>query len=412
MGKINSRYLNQKFVCKVGDNMIGLFSFDGPMYRDKNGVYCNTTITSEMFSRYFSVVDKLIVVIRTFHLEKTYEEASLKKVELDGLEFIEIPNLNSIHGFLFDRSKYKKIIFNQVEASDLIFARMPSSISDITIQIARKMGKHYMVEVGGCAWDSFWNHGLLGKFIASYMYLNEVIGVRHASFASYVTEKWLQSRYPCKCPSISASNVYLMPLKQIVLNNRISKIMSKNRHNPFVIGTTAAVNVKYKGQEYIIRAIFELNKKGYNFEYELVGGGDNSYLKWIVKKLDLEEKVRFKGLLLHDDVFDWLDSIDIYAQPSKQEGLPRALIEAMSRGCPAIGSTTAGIPELLDKEVVFKNGDIEKICNILMEIVSKDLCEFATRNFNKAKEFELENLDKKRNIIYKEYKDYVEKSTL
>ena len=50
--------------------MIGLFSFDGPMYRDCNGVYCNTTITSEMFSRYFHVVDKLIVVIRTLHLDQ------------------------------------------------------------------------------------------------------------------------------------------------------------------------------------------------------------------------------------------------------------------------------------------------------------------------------------------------------
>ncbi|SDK40423.1 glycosyltransferase [Alkalibacterium thalassium] len=392
--------------------MIGLFSFDGPMYKDKNGVYCNTTITSEMFTRYFKVVDKLIVVIRTYHLDKTFKEASLKKVELDGLEFIEIPNLNSINGFLIDRTKYKKVIYDQVKKSDLIFARMPSSISDITIQIARRLGKPYMVEVGGCAWDSFWNHGLLGKIIAPYMYFNEVKGVRNASFASYVTEKWLQSRYPCNCSSISASNVYLMPLKLSVLEKRISKIISKDRKNPFIIGTTAAVNVQYKGQEYIIRAISELNKRGYNFEYELVGGGDNSYLKGLVKKYGVEDKVRFKGLLLHDNVFPWLDSIDIYAQPSKQEGLPRALIEAMSRGCPAVGSTTAGIPELLDKDVIFQNGDMVGICNILMKLVSNDLSAYATRNFNKAKEFEIENLEEKRNKLFSEYKDYVKNNSI
>lgn len=391
--------------------MRGLFCFDGPMYKDKNGVYCNTTITSEMFSRYFNSVDKLIVIIRTFHLDKTYKEASLMKVELEGLEFIEIQNLNSVYAFLFKKNKYNNLINREVKKADLIFARMPSLISNITINIAINMGKPYMVEVGGCAWDSFWNHGLRGKIIAPYMFFKEVRGVRHASFASYVTENWLQSRYPCKCQSISASNVYVSTLKQEVLDKRLNKISKEKRLKPFVIGTIAAVNVRYKGQEYIIKAISKLNKDGFNFEYELVGSGDNSYLKGLVKKLKLEKKVKFKGLLLHNDVFDWLDSIDIYAQPSKQEGLPRALIEAMSRGCPAIGSRTAGIPELLDKSVIFENADVDNICTILIKLVSKDLTNHAIINFNKAKEFELDKLEKKRNKIYEEYKNYVEKLT-
>jgi glycosyltransferase involved in cell wall biosynthesis len=387
--------------------MIGLFSFDGPMFRDCNGVYCNTTITSEMFSRYFHVVDKLIVVIRTLHLDKTYEEANLKKVEVSGLEFIEIPNLNSISGFLIDKPKYKKVIEEQVEKADLIFARMPSVISDITIHYARKMEKKYMVEVGGCAWDAYWNHGLMGKLVAPYMFFNEVKGVKNADFATYVTEKWLQNRYPCKCPSASASNVYLEDLEESVLEHRLKKIQTKTRNRPTILGTTAAVNVRYKGQEYIIRAISELNKQGYNFEYELVGGGDTSYLKKIAKSVGVEDKVRFKGLMLRNDVFKWLDSIDIYAQPSKQEGLPRALIEALSRACPAVGSTTAGIPELIQPEMVFEKGNITQICNILKRLSDSNLCEIAKQNFEKAKDFELVHLDKKRNEIYEQYSNSV-----
>ncbi|WP_424769274.1 glycosyltransferase [Paenibacillus sp. sgz302251] len=387
--------------------MIGLFSFDGPMFRDCNGVYCNTTITSEMFSRYFHVVDKLIVVIRTLHLDKTYEEANLKKVELSGLEFIEIPNLNSISGFLIDKRKYKKVIEEQVEKADLLFVRMPSVISDITIHFAIKMKKKYMVEVGGCAWDAYWNHGLMGKLVAPYMFFNEVKGVKNANFASYVTEKWLQNRYPCNCPSVSASNVYLEDLEESVLEQRLKKIQTKGGNSPTIIGTTAAVNVRYKGQEYVIRAISELNKQGYNLEYELVGGGDNSYLKKIAKSVGVEDKVRFKGLMLRNDVFKWLDSIDIYAQPSKQEGLPRALIEALSRACPAVGSTTAGIPELLQPETVFEKGNITHICNLLKRLSTTDLCEIAKQNFEKAKKFELVHLDRKRNEIYEQYSNSV-----
>lgn len=383
--------------------MIGLFSFDGPMYRDKNGVYCNTTITSEMLSRYLDVVDKLIVVIRTYHLDKTYDEASLKKVEREGIEFVEIPNLNSLKGFLVDKRKYNKIILDQVKKADLIFARMPSVISDITIQYAKKNKKKYMVEVGGCAWDAFWNHGILGKLVAPYMFINERKGIKNASYATYVTEKWLQSRYPCNCPSIAASNVYLASHDSSVLKKRLNKINNKDKNEAFIIGTTAAVNVKYKGQEYIIRAISELNKRGYNFEYEMVGGGDNSYLKRLAKKLNIEDKIRFKGILLHEDVFNWLDSIDIYAQPSKQEGLPRALIEAMSRGCPSLGSETAGIPELLDKECIFRKGSVNEICEILMAFDNEKMKYFSNINYKKSQEFDAELINKRRKAIYIDY---------
>lgn len=390
--------------------MIGLFSFDGPMYRDCNGVYCNTTITSEMFSRYFSVVDKLIVVIRTFHLDKTYEEANLKKVELEGLEFIEIPNLNSIKGFLIDKRNYKKIIAEQVEKSDLIFARMPSIISDITIDIARKNKKKYMVEVGGCSWDAYWNHSAKGKIMAPYVYYKQKIGIENANFASYVTEKWLQERYPCKCNYISASNVYLKEVDEFILEQRLRKIDAKRSCDPTIIGTVAAVNVKYKGQEYIIKAISKLNREGYNFEYELVGGGDNTYLNGIAKKYGVEDKVRFKGLLLHHDVFVWLDSIDIYAQPSKQEGLPRALIESMSRGCPAIGSTTAGIPELLSEKVLFNNGKVDEICKILKSLDKSIMSEMAEINYKKSKEFHIEVIEKRRQTIFNDYAENFKKN--
>ena len=172
------------------------------------------------------------------------------------------------------------------------------------------------------------------------------------------------------------------------------------------------LNDANKGQEYIIKAISKLNKQGHNFEYELVGAGDNSYLKNLAIRYGIEDKVRFKGLLLHDEVITWLDSIDIYAQPSKQEGLPRALIEALSRGCPCIGSTTAGIPELLQKENIFRSGNINEICLTLERIIRSDMLNLSKRNFEKAKEYEVEKLNSKRNKIYKKYLHYVKNGSV
>ena len=59
-------------------------------------------------------------------------------------------------------------------------------------------------------------------------------------------------------------------------------------------------------------------------------------------------------------MFELLDECDIYLQPSLQEGLPRSVIEAMSRGCACIGAATAGIPELLESEYVVKRKSVQE----------------------------------------------------
>lgn len=385
---------------------IGLFSFDGPMYKDKNGIYCNTTLTNDMFKRYYNVVDKLVVIIRTFSINQTYIEAKLNKIDLNNIEFIEIENLNNIKNFILKKSKYNRIILENVEKADMIFARMPSIISDITIQCCHKLKKDYLVEVGGCSWDAYWNHSLIGKFVAPYVYYKEKKGIRDASYAIYVTERWLQKRYPTKGESINASNVYLEKQDdKLTLKNRIQKNKNYLNKKEIILGTTAAVDVKYKGQQYVIKAIKHLNKEGYNLKYELVGGGSNKYLKKISKKLKIEDKIEFKGLLLKEEVMKWLENIDIYIQPSKQEGLPRALIEALSKGVPAIGSDTAGIPELLKKEFIFRKGNVSDIIKKMKLILSSsNLEEIIKENLIKSKEFEISNLNNKREKIYQKYK--------
>ena len=385
--------------------MVGLFAFDGPMFRDKNGVYCNTTITNEMLERYFSVVDKLYLLIRTFTLDQTYEEAHLTKLELGNrIEVIEVPNLNSPRNYLL-KFQHTKRFREVVSSCDLVFLRIPSVISDMVGKICRQLGRPYLVEVGGCSWDAYFNHGFMGKLIAPVMFLNQKRTVKKASFASYVTERWLQTRYPTSCKQIAASNVYLNDFNEEVISQRLSRV-SNPSYFPAKIGTIASVDVRYKGQEYIIKSLAKLKNVGYRIDYELVGAGEGKFLKELAKRLGVENQVHFLGLKVHDEVWAWLDQLDIYVQPSKQEGLPRALIEAMSRGCICMGSTTAGIPELLDPQYIFNNGDVGQICEILQNIMSnqhKQDC--VIRNYEKSKEFDIDLLNTRRQGLFEEYKN-------
>ena len=387
--------------------MIGIFTFDAPMYCDVNGVYCNTTVTNEMLERFFIVVDKLFLLMRTDHLTVSYKEQNLRKLDLeDKIEVVELPNPNTPINYICNRS-YKNIIRKYVEKADLIFLRIPSIYSNIAANECIRIGKPYFAEVGGCAWDSYYNHGVLGKMMAPIVYFAQKRTVKNASFASYVTQKWLQNRYPTNGKSTVASNVYLNYFDENNIEKRLQRYATTNPIR-YKIGTIASVDVRYKGQEYIVRAIAKLKKENILLEYDLVGAGDPSFIIGLAKKLNVVELVHVRGIMLHEDIWDWLDSIDIYAQPSKQEGLPRAVIEAMNRGCLAIGSDVAGIPELLEDDMIFKSCDVNGICRVLKLLIhEKNHTRRIWRNYNLTKNFNVKLLENRRASIFNEYKQHM-----
>ena len=104
-------------------------------------------------------------------------------------------------------------------------------------------------------------------------------------------------------------------------------------------------------------------------------------------------------------VFNWLDSIDFYLHPSFQEGVPRSLIEAMSRGCPAITSDTGGIPELIEKVNMFTAGDEKKFLDLLLSRARNEKwnMEQAKRNFTLSQDYNIQILRERRNQIFKKF---------
>lgn len=381
----------------------GVFCHDLPIYKDIDGNYCSTTLTDDLFSRYMTVVDELIIATRVYPIDKTYKEAHQERITLKNIRFLEFPNLNTAKGLFTLIPNAKRCLEDEMSKVNLIFIR-GGIIALLAVSVARKLHKPYLMECAGCAWDTYWNYSFVGKLIAPYMEYRAIKDVRKASHVIYVTEKWLQNRYPTNGENTHASNVILQPLDENVLGKRLMKL-DKTDKKTIVIGTTAGINNKAKGQQYVIAAISQLNES--NIVYELVGGGDDSFLKSVARKYGVEDKVVFKGQLNHEQVLEWIDSLDLYIQPSMQEGLPRALIEAMSRACPSIGSTTAGIPELLENDAIFKRGNINSLISAMKTMIVSDWKKRAERNFNKAKEYEIDKLNERRSIIYQHYKDFV-----
>lgn len=360
------------------DNVRGgklLFVHDHKFRNIDGKIYSIGGLTDDTIIRYTSIFDEVTILARIIdgeNLQNRYSEITNKEVQIiSGIDM-----------------SYKSFEY-EVKKADFVISRMPSFYGLKAIKLAKKLRKPYLIEMVGCPWDALWNHSIKGKLIAPYMTIITKFVVKKSPYVIYVTNKFLQKRYPSNGETINCSNVALEDFNENILEKRILKISSPNSNK--IIGTTAAVDVKYKGQQYIIQALGKLKKQGYiNFTYQLVGSGNPSYLKNIAIKNNVANQIEFLGTMPHKEVFNWLDTIDIYAQPSRQEGLPRALIESMSRGLPAFGAKTAGIPELLSNKYIFSNTfrNINEICKILKNFDKQDMLKQAQENYIESKNYD------------------------
>ena len=380
--------------------MKALFCYDGPIQKDEIGRHYSPVINNTVFNRYLGHADSLKVAIRVDNFKNPQDAGKSKLIDETNVEIIPVPNLSSAYGIVFNRAEAMSILADQMKKVDYSIIRLPSFIGQVAVKVARKLQKPYLVEVVGCPWDSLWNYGLKGKLIAPWLTLSMKRQVKDARYVIYVTNSFLQSRYPTKGLSTNCSNVEINAVDDMILQSRIDKI-HKNSEK-LILGTTAAVNVPYKGQQYVIEALGRLKKEGItDFIYQMVGDGDRSRLEQVIRENDVMDQVEFLGVKTHEKVFEWLDSIDIYVQPSRQEGLPRALIEAMSRGLPAIGAATGGIPELIAPECIFSNtaSNIDEICELLRSYTPERMEQEARRNHENSKKYLIDHIKRRRNQL-------------
>lgn len=385
------------------------FVHDGPLFYDGEGRYYEFAY-HELLERYSYIADDITFMMRT---KPMVGDGKFTPVP-ETIHVVSVPNFKSPKLYFTERKKAEAIVQKQIRKSDVVVLRTQSSIAQLALKYIRKYRKPYIIESVGCSWDSYWNHGMFGKFVAPYMYIKTRSAIASADYVYYVTTQFLQKRYPTHGKTVCCSNVVLEPLEEWTLEDRLQKITAFDPRKKLILGTAAALDTRYKGQEYVIEALKDLIEAGYNVEYHLAGGmtgaKENTFLMDLVEKCGMSDRVVFCGSLAANQMADYYDSLDIYIQPSKQEGLPRAVIEAMSRGCPVIGTNIAGIPELVQEQFLFRKGSKMDLVKALYRMLNSNLSEIATENFNKAREYEKDRLRIKREKFYDKFLSDIEKT--
>ncbi|MGO2019117.1 glycosyltransferase [Psychrobacter sp.] len=372
--------------------------------------YSEGKITDEVLSRYVCHKDSVTVISR---MEKIRCSKGLCKIDGKNINFLPVRGVLFSKVFSIFLIENTMTIFESLSNCNFIVIRLPSFLGIYILLINVFVRKKYFIEFVGDPKEALLtskeNISLPSKLFA-YIFsdLNKFF-IKRADGVIYVTQFALQQDYPTNGLADYASNV------EVSIQEKIISIEDYKIHGErFKIGLIGSFNNHYKGITQAITALSLLNGSDRNIELHILGSGllENHY-KSLAKKLGVNDLVFFDGILKGgDEVASWLKSLDLYIQPSYTEGLPRALIEAMSVGLPAVASDVGGIPELLSKNVLIRPYDSEALSKKIKCFFDSQQLRFeqGKLNYQKAKEYDQNVLKKRRSEFWKAARNIVKRS--
>lgn len=374
-----------------------LFVHDHKFYY-KNGIAYSNQFTESTWEPYTLNGNDVMVFARKTN--KKCSQSSMAK----GVFFCLTESYTKPISILYKYNTIFKELKSLVLQCDCVIARFPGVLSIIAASIAVKYKKKVMAEVVGNAYEAYRHYGNIQGWLMApvYQFLNKK-AIRNTNAAIYVTKKYLQVKYPTKGQSCACSDVLIEPVCEDVLQKRLSKIDKEKDH--FVCGGIGNISVAYKGYEVMLKAMCLLQKENIIVDYHIAGGGIPDTFYALAEKYGVRKQVYYEGMIDHSKINQFYDKLDVYVHPSFLEGLPRVVVEAISRGCPCATSDVGGTPELVGIEFIHKSGDAVKLARDIKRFyLNKEIMKVvAKENFERAKSYYSDQLKPLRIDFYNQF---------
>ena len=202
---------------------------------------------------------------------------------------------------------------------------------------------------------------------------------------AYVTRERLQRRYPCPAHSVGISDVGQIdfrPTAKVFTTNYSSISCSdtdfvdharsfQDRQRPRILFVGSLAQM-YKGPDLLIKAVKRTPSRMKPMvivvdESESAGPSWRNWpATWVFPTMCSSSANCHRGGLYAINS----TSATVFVMPSRTEGLPRAMIEAMTRALPCVGTRVGGIPELLADEDLVDPEDAQGLANKIREVVT------------------------------------------
>jgi glycosyltransferase involved in cell wall biosynthesis len=334
--------------------------------RTPNGsVWAPAPFLASVWPRYLEVFSHLRIVARVRNVSAVPRD--WLRADEERVSFAAVPYFIGPQQYLMRSIQVAAALRRAVRPGDAVILRLPSTIGSVLQRHLKSIGYPYGVEVVGDPYDVYapgaCRHPLRPflRWLSPRRLRRECAG---AAAALYVTEHALQRRYPPSGFAVHASNVELPPDAF-----RASPRRPDPGQSAFTLITLEQL---YKAPDILINACAACIRSALDVRLIIVGDGrQRAGLELQAARLGIRDRVAFPGhVVSRPAIRALLDEADLFVLPSRQEGLPRALIEAMARALPCIGSTVGGFPELLPEVDLVPPDDSTELAARIREVLS------------------------------------------
>jgi glycosyltransferase involved in cell wall biosynthesis len=371
-------------------------------------VWTQAAFARPFYSQYLEIFDGVKVVARVRDVDST--PANARRADGDGVSFHAVPYYVGPKEYLAEYPRITRAARASLAGTDAVILRVGSQIASCMEPVLRRSGRPYALEVMCDPYEIFapgCNHHPLRPLFRAFFRLRVKRQCRFAPAVSYVTERSLQQAYPPNRNAISTS------YSDVVLTTESYVQCPRSTYNPNrsrTIVTVGSLEQPYKGVDLLIDAVRENVYAG--VDLNLVVIGDGKYRRELEERAQgIRERVVFKGWVpAGAGVRRHLDEADLFVLASRTEGLPRAVVEAMARALPCIGSTVGGIPELLPPNDLVPAGDSIALASKIREVLRDPIrmVKMSAQNLAKAQEYRDEVLRRRRNCFYRKLRQQTE----
>lgn len=400
-------------------------ALDQRFYRTPDGRYWTEALYPHSFwSRYLTVFDNLKILARVREAPAALE--TWKRVDGDRVSVTAVPAYVGPWDFIRKWRKLRSLVALAMADDSAILLSVPGAIATMACSLLPK-GRPFALEVIGDPYDSFSpgaNSHPLRRFFRWWMPRVLRAQCRKATCTLYVTQQALQRRYPPAAQELEQTRQNLsfavsdvdLPHEAFISDEAVSQSIqfrpTAGQSGRFRIVFVGSLETPYKAPDVLIRAFAKCIQAGLDAELSIIGKGrEKPVFEALAQRLGVFERTRFVGSVpAGEGIRLQLDAGDLFVLPSRQEGLPRVLVEAMARGLPCIASSVGGIPELLPEQSLVAPGDVGGLAAKILELAANPTLrsQQGAQNLATARRYHRDVLQPKRTEFYRCLRDITE----
>jgi colanic acid/amylovoran biosynthesis glycosyltransferase len=373
---------------------------------EQNNFWTDNAFPYAFWTRYLDVYTNVNIVARVY--EVSSPRSDWKRVDGPNVSFVKLPAYIGPLGLIKILPNLIRILRRRRFIERNIIYRVPSILSTFYNLFAVTSGKSYGAEVVGDPADVFAegaSKNLLRPFF-KWLFVKMLKGhCQGAVSLSYVTEFSLQQRYP---PNFSAFSTHYSSIQ--LDTEDFTQRLAYSISQQIKIVCIGNLTQPYKGCDFMLQALAQLKLQKIDCHVTWVGGG---YLltdmRQLAKELGVYANIEFVGNLASRQLItEQLDKADMFVLTSRQEGLPRVLIESMARSLVCIATDVGGVKELISKDLIIERDNKDQLVEVIERVSrlsEQQLLDIAAVNYNKALEYQDASLGKRRQAMYQHLKE-------